>query len=535
LTESSKSPTGSRAQRWHDQARRALQSGDLNAAEKACAALLGIDPNHADAWYIAAVCALEKNRLLDALPRFGHATRLEQRRPDYWAQHARCLQALGRSAEALDCVARASALPDADAATRDTLGNVLTRIGRHTEAAREFEAASRLAPEEAQFHYHLATTLMFCGELAGAAAAYERVLDLDPDHSRAHFALADMLHGPPPDGRIERLQEALERAAGDVDQELVIGHALARTLEAAGRTEPAFALWERTKSAKKAVVGYTIESDRAIFSAVAGAFTADRLNSAVPGHVSPAPIFIVGMPRSGTTLLERILSSHSGITSGGEMTHMARAIKEAGRSRTADLIDPGSLETALACDPGRIGARYLELSQVTVGNASRFVDKMPLNFFLAGFIRRSLPRAKIVCLRRGALDTCLANFRQLFAVDFPNYRYALSLMDTAEYYALFEGLLAHWDAVMPHAIYPLRYENLVAAPEQEIRRLLDFLDIEFEPGMLEFQRNATPVATASATQVRRPIYSGSVGAWRRYESQLEPLRRRLEELGVDPD
>ena len=136
-------------------------------------------------------------------------------------------------------------------------------------------------------------------------------------------------------------------------------------------------------------------------------------------------------------------------------------------------------------------------------------------------------------LRRGALDTCLANFRQLFALAFPYYRYSLSLTDTAEYFAMFEKLMAHWDQRFPGAVYHLAYENLVSDPEHEIRRLLAHLDLEFEPEVLSFHDNASPVATASAVQVRRPIHQRSVGAWRRYAGELEPLRRRLLELGVD--
>ncbi len=243
---------------------------------------------------------------------------------------------------------------------------------------------------------------------------------------------------------------------------------------------------------------------------------------------------MIGLPRSGTTLVERMLASHSAITSGGEMLYFPYAIGEAGQSRSRQLIDISILDQALAADPAAIGNRYLELTRTTVGEARHFIDKLPLNYFFVGFIRRALPDARIICLRRGALDSCLANFRQLFAVGFPHYRYALSLMDTAEYVAGFERLMAHWDQCFPGAICYVRYEDLVADPEAESRRLLDYLGLEFEAGVLDFDRNAIPVATASAVQVRRPIYKGSVGAWQRYARELDPVISRLRELGVDP-
>jgi tetratricopeptide (TPR) repeat protein len=439
---------------------------------------------------------------------------------------------MGRQSEAKTCTDRALALPITDALTHDTLGNALVRLGRHAEAAGQFEAAARRAPRQPQFLYNLATALMYCGDLAGAETAYERVLEIDPDQARAHLALAEMLERPPPPDRIERLEAALGRASGDIDRELVLRQALARTLEAAGDTTLALAQWEQGKSAKKAAVGYTIEQDRTIFSAFERVFSVEAAADPRPGVFSAAPIFVLGMPRSGTTLAERILSSHSAVTSAGEITHFALGIKQAGGSRNGLLIDPESLAPALAMDPATIGARYLERARPVVGDAGRFVDKLPLNFFFVGFIRRALPKAKIVCLRRGALDTCLANFRQLFALGFPHYRYALSLADTAEYFALFEKLMAHWDALYPGAVHHLQYEALVADPEPEIRRLFDYVGLDFEPEVLRFDRNDAPVATASAVQVRRPIYQDSVGAWRRYERELAPLRRRLEELGV---
>ena len=177
--------------------------------------------------------------------------------------------------------------------------------------------------------------------------------------------------------------------------------------------------------------------------------------------------------------------------------------------------------------------RSLERARTVVGAAARFIDKLPLNFFYVGFLRRALPNARIVCLRRGALDTCLANFRQLFALGFPYYRYSLSLTDTAEYFALFEKFMAHWDRRFPGAVYHLRYEQLVADPETEVRRLLAHLGLDFEPAVLSFHSGEAAVATASTVQVRRPIHQRSVGAWRRYADEIEPLRRRLRELGID--
>jgi tetratricopeptide (TPR) repeat protein len=495
--------------------------------------MLEIEPHHADAYFIAAVATLEGGFAADALGGFEKATAIDPDRAEYWAQMARCYDLLGRERDALACVERAARLPIADPLSFDTLGNVLVRNSRYAEAANYFERAVHLAPRHAQFQYNLATARMYCGELAAATAAYERVLAVDPDHGRAHLALAEMLEGQPPPGRVEALEAALRRVAGDVDRELVIRQALALTLEAAGDRPRAFAQWSQGKAAKKQALGYTIDEDRKIFSAFESTFDEVACVDPRPGDPSDAPVFVLGLPRSGTTLVERILASHSAVTSGGELMHFPVVVRQASGGHNPRLIDVDALPAALAADPAVIGAAYLERARTVVGDAVRFIDKLPLNFFYVGFIRRALPNARIVCLRRGALDTCLANFRQLFALGFPYYRYSLSLTDTAEYFALFERLMAHWDRRFPGAVYHLRYEQLVADPETEVRRLLGHLGLDFEPAVLSFHSNEAPVATASTVQVRRPIHQRSVGAWRRYADEIEPLRRRLRELGID--
>ena len=495
--------------------------------------MLEIEPHHADAFFIAAVAALEAGYPADAINGFEKATAVDPYRAEYWAQMSRCCDVLGREREALACVDRAAALPIADALSLDTIGNVLVRNGRYEAAAGYFERAVHLVPGHAQFQYNLGTARMYCGDMTGAASAYERVLAIDPDHGRAHLALAEMQSGPPPAGRIERLEAALGRVGGDVDRALVLRQALALTLEASGNTQEAFAHWVEGKAAKKQAIGYTIDEDRAIFSGFEALFDDVACTDIRAGEPSAAPIFVLGLPRSGTTLVERILASHSRVTSGGELMHLPVVVRQAGASPNPRLIDMDAVAAALAADPMAIGRAYLDRARTVVGDAERFIDKLPLNFLYVGFLRRALPNARIVCLRRGALDTCLANFRQLFALAFPYYRYSLSLTDTAEYFAMFEKLMAHWDRRFPGAVYHLAYERLVSDPEHEIRRLLAHLELEFEPDVLSFHDNASPVATASAVQVRRPIHQRSVGAWRRYAAELEPLRRRLLELGVD--
>ena len=235
------------------------------------------------------------------------------------------------------------------------------------------------------------------------------------------------------------------------------------------------------------------------------------------GHGGPAPIFIVGMPRTGTTLVDRILSSHSKVTSAGELTDFALAMKRMAGTKSAYVLDAETLDAAAGIDAARLGEAYVRSVKDTLAVEGRFIDKMPLNVFLSAHILRALPDARVICLRRHPADTVLSNYRQLFATSFSYYAYAYGLESTAHYYVRFDRLVRRFtEALPPDRFTELHYERLVDDLEPEVRRLLDFCGLEFEPACLNFHENAAPVATASAAQVRQPLYRSSLDRWKRY-------------------
>jgi hypothetical protein len=322
----------------------------------------------------------------------------------------------------------------------------------------------------------------------------------------------------------------LDDSALDVDAELHICHALAIHHEDEGRYETAFRLLARGKRRKAAALGYTFDTDRQLFTAAVKLQA--QLGDISPGHASREPIFIIGMPRTGTTLVERILSSHASVFSAGELTNFGLVLKRATRTRSNRVLDAATLSAAAQTDLAAVGAAYVESTRPRTGKTERFIDKMPLNFFYAPLIRRALPNAKIICLRRNPLDTCLSNYRQLFATSFSYYNYAYDLLDTGRYYAAFASLAATWRAALGSQYLEVRYEDVVRDAERETRRLLEFCELPWDPRCLAFQDNAAPVATASSAQVRQPIYRTALERWRHYERELAPLRTWLADEGV---
>ena len=207
-------------------------------------------------------------------------------------------------------------------------------------------------------------------------------------------------------------------------------------------------------------------------------------------------------------------------------------LKRASGTPSNHVLDAETLEAGGRCDLAALGSAYVESTRPRTGHTPRFIDKMPLNFFYAPLIHSALPHAKIICLRRNPLDTCLSNYRQLFATNFSYYNYAYDLLETGRYYAAFDALTAHWRAGLPQNYLEVRYEDVVDHTEQEARRLVEFCELPWDARCLAFQDNTAPVATASSVQVRQPIYRTSVERWRHYERELAPLRALLVDAGV---
>ncbi len=489
-----------------------------------------------------------------ALELIDRALELSPGNPEYLAESARCLALLHRDADALARVDQVSVAID-NARVLDTLGVVCARAGDHVRAAAWFQSALEHDASNAGIAFNLGASLRFVGRFDESAAAFERAIDLDPRCYGAHAALASLRRQTEDDNHIHRLETALAGVGDDVDGELQLRHALAKELEDLGRDDEAFEHLERGKARKRNAIDYDFARDRDIFASVIENFPATgRMDGAATGVGSPTdgtarqveidpagrtigdpsrePIFVVGMPRSGTTLVERILSSHPDVSTAGELQNFGVTLKRLAGTPSPRVLDPATVRAGLRVDPAELGRRYIESTRPLTGASGHFVDKMPLNFFYLGFIRRALPNARIVCLRRGAIDTCLSNFRQLFSVRFSYYDYAYDLRTTAEYFVEFDRLIGHWRSLIGEALLELDYEALVASPEPVIRRLLEHCGLAFDSRCLAFDRNATPVATASAVQVREPLNSASIGRWRRYSNRLAPAIEVLTAAGI---
>lgn len=515
------------------QAANALARADYRAAHASAVAALQQHERPAEALFLLAVIAAEHRNPAKALELSDRALDLQPGHIGAKAQRARALLAMHRLDEArTEAEAAASDAPD-DGHVLDTLGVVLSRTGAYGAAVAMFRRAADRRPDHAEWRYNLAAALQFTGDLEGAREAYEAALALKPDHHRALSSLVSLERQTAEDNRIAQLEALFDDADPDPARQQHLGHALAKSCEDLGDHPTALSWLIRAKAGRQRISTYSTARDRALFEAAA-----ETARPATGGWDDSAPIFIVGLPRTGTTLLDRVLSSHPDIVSAGELGDFSLLVKRMTGTRSPLVLDAETLRASGDLDFEELGRAYVARARAAVEGgaglgARRVIDKMPLNVLNVGLIHRALPNARILCLRRHPVDSALSNYRQLFATDFPFYDYAFDLADTGRYYALFDRLVAHWRTVLPaDRFVEVSYEDMVADLEGQTRRMLSIVGLPFSPACLAFHENPAAVSTASSAQVRSPLYSTSVGRWRHYGGGLEPLLSTLRTEGI---
>ena len=505
-----------------------IERGRYEAAHAGAIALIHANINDPVPYFLLARIALDHRNYVKAEELFARARSLQPDEPLYLAGYAQYLVIVARQAEALTLADEAAQLPIHDAFAADTLGVVYSRTGFHEKAVPFFERAVELNPKPANFHYNLGASLQFSGEFERAEAAYQATIERQADSYRAWSAIVGLREQTADENHLPRLEAMFELQQGDPDAALHLGHAIAKTLEDLGRLEESYDWLVRAKRDKRQAVGYDIESDLALFEAAAATAVAASAEADAAAS-DAAPIFVVGLPRTGTTLVDRILSSHPDVVSAGELNTFAGLIKAQAKSPSNRVLDVEALQRAAEADLTPTGRSYVEQTKGLTRGAARFTDKMPLNFFYAALIHRALPGAKIVALRRDPADSCLSNFRQLFSMGFSYYNYTLDIVDTAAYYKAFAELMRLWRNSLPAGSFmELHYEDIVHDQEAKTRELLAFCKLPWNEACLRFHENEAPVSTASSVQVRQPLYSGSIGRWKKYGSRLYDTFRGLE-------
>ena len=432
----------------------------------------------------------------------------------------------GRAEEGLALLKALEASAQQDGHLLQHVGELYTHMGQHRQACATYARAAELEPSNPHYLYNLATARIALGEMDEAERLLDRVIARAPEDYDAYYNRATLRRQTRTANHIAELEKRLAAPLRHPAGAVPLGYALAKEYEDLGESEKSFAALKRGADMRRRMLSYRVEDDIATMDALAQAFDPSVFARAQAGYDDERPIFILGLPRSGTTLVDRILSSHSAVTSLGERSDFALSlVRQAGSGAKADLI-----RRSTTLDFAALGRAYCDAIGAGQGEATRLIDKTPVNFLYLGLIALALPQARIVHLRRDPMDVCYAMYKTLFRMAYP---FSYDLTDLGRYYLAYEKLMAHWRAVLPGRFLDVDYEALVADQEAVSRRLVAHCGLDWQEACLSFERNASPSLTASAAQARQPIYRSSVGLWKRYARDLAPLADVLRAGGIE--
>lgn len=428
-----------------------------------------------------------------------------------------------RFAEALAALVPILTTDAAAGPVRALHASILMNLGREREAVEEFAAAIATAPDDARLWHAYGHALRSVGQQADAVAAYRHAIVLEPRFGEAYWSLANLKTWRFADDDIVAMQALLDRPDLGPDDRAYLHFALGKALEDAADYGPAFAQYQQANAARRTASPHDAAAHSAFvqrsITTYSTAFFAERAGA---GNGASDPIFVLGMPRSGSTLVEQILASHSQVEGLSELPDITALAQSVAGGRGDYPQDLARLPRAAFAD---LGAAYLDRTQPRrATDRPHFVDKFPGNFLHVGLIHLILPNARIIDVRRHPLACCVSLFKQGFAAG---QGYSCDLGDLGRYYADYVRLMAQVDAVLPGRVYRLSYEALVDAPEREVRGLLDHVGLAFEPACLAFFDNDRAVRTPSSEQVRRPIFRDGLYQWRHFDPWLGPLKSAL--------
>jgi tetratricopeptide (TPR) repeat protein len=474
---------------------------------------VALDPGFAEALNNQGNAQRRRGRLADAVTSYRDAI---AHQPGWASAHGNLAATLCDLGDLAGALAHASHATELDPWHGRAYGTAATIADRMGEPDRAIERAPWPVPALSA----KANLLLELGRLDEAERAFGQALGVAPEHGPALFGLASIarLRRQAPD--IARLESLLaDGRAQALDDRVTLHFALGRAYLDGGDPERAFPHFASGNALRRGAYAYNVADDERLLASIADAFPAALVaRAADAGDPDEAPIFIISMPRSGTSLLEQILSVHPEIYGAGELLHLKHLVM---RDLAEHGLFPGIVARLTAGQLRSLGRRYVETTSALAPGAKRIIDKLPLNFYFAGLIHLMLPNARIIHIRRDPLDTCLSRYTTLFREP---VRFAHDLTELGRFYRAYERLMGHWRRVLPVGRFvEVDYDQLVADPETQARRLLDFCSVEWDAACLRSHESSHPIRTASRLQARQPVHRNSVGRAERYREYLAPL------------
>lgn len=512
------------------QAQQRFNSREFDAARVACESLLARQPTHSGAHLMLAdLCGKRDQQRQATRHAIAAAAGMGRETLQHIGAVSWRLVSSGEYEQAIRLIRKIDLSRISVPSFLADLSQQLSVLEQHQEALRWLDAAISHGLDAESTAYLRGNYLRFLGRLEEAAQEYERSIAFNPRFAYAHWALAYLDVAARREQRIDRIRGVLGSAGMPDRDRAYLGYALFKELDAIHDTEAAWQALMEGADAKRRTLDYDTSTESLLFD--------ELMAKCGPGFVGPArvapsgkvPIFVLGMPRTGTTVVERILGGHPQVTLCGELNDFRKQYRWAADHACTGAIDRIGIARLPSVDFDELGRRYLDHVAWRTPSTMYFTDKRPENWVVCGLILKALPQARIIHLRRNPMDTCFSNLKELFATNF--YPYSYRLDELAAHYRGYRRLMAHWHAIAPGRILDVQYEDLVSDPEEGARRIMAYCGLDFSPDQLRIETRAMPVSTASSAQVRQAIHGRNVGGWQRYARHLEPLRQRLQDDG----
>ena len=505
------------------------QKGETSKAEDIYRGILAKDPDHVEAARLLAKIATEHKAYRDAEV---FLQRVVKNAPDYaraWFELANVLREQEKFTEAVDAAEEVLRLMPNAAETHVLLGNALGQADRNEDSIESYRRALALAPGHPGALSGVGHRLKTIGKQDEAIAAYRECLAANPLFTESYWSLANLKTFRFTDEEVATMESLL--AGDEIKDESRVHIHNALGLEYEGRKDyaKAFSHFHNCNRIRRQSESYDPVEVEVLHDDIIKAFDKDMFaRHEGAGCPDPAPIFVVGLPRSGSTLIEQILASHSQVEGTHELADLSRVVNKK-RRRTLRGRFPETVAKLSTDAWAALGEEYIERTRKFRTDRIYFIDKNPNNYTYTGLLKLILPNAKIINARRHPLDSCFGSYKQLFAMG---QTFSYDLVELGEYYLNYQRMMDHWHEVLPGFVLDVNYEEVVDDLETQVRRILDFCNLPFEEACLRFHETERAVKTASSEQVRQPIYSSSVNLWRNYEQDLGELIEVLEPLLV---
>jgi tetratricopeptide (TPR) repeat protein len=507
----------------------AYSKDDYTLAGECCKELLILEPNLVPAHFLVGLIGLKTKNNQVAIDAFQIVVRLNKDHVAAWVQLAHQYMTRGLVNLADHALQQVRRIRTDDPTLLTLMGNTLTLMGEHSLAKTTFGRVFSREPEKVEHMANLASNLVHHGETKTAKALYEKILEKQPNSPQAHWSLS-LATKSSDNTHIAQMESLSQKWKGDLSGQAFYNYAIGKEYEDQQQWDEAFGAFSKGAAASREQRGFNEANEIEAFKYLTENFTREWLENSGPGIAESSPIFVLGQPRSGTTLIERIITSHSDVHSAGELQQFPLAIRRLGNSKTSERNSAEHFASVKDIDGRLLATKYLQTIGRMRGDKPRFVDKLPVNYLNIPLILKALPNAKIVHLVRDPMDACFSSYKQLFANA---YLHSYDQQEMARHHARYRELMAVWRERFPGRFFDISYEETARNLEPNARALIEYLELPWQDECLNFHQQKTAVTTASTVQVREPAHTRSIGRWKKYEQQLQPMVTTLKEHGVD--